>query len=227
MQWRAILRLPIIRVASLACARRLDAPFEEVSPPQGVTIRVATTGDAPRLAAAMAGSEFRGSRLGVDDVARRFASGDGCLIAEAGEQVAYLSWIKFTDASMRRNGVEVPLRPDEAYIDAVFAMPSYRGQGLATAVAAARLTYLRDRGVKVAFGWVAPHNTPIIRVLQRAGYRIVGSISQLIWQVGSRTPMLNVVVAIDSAGADPSLQLCTPERVRCRTGLVIYRRRPA
>lgn len=175
----------------------------------------------------MAAEDFRGRPLGVDDIARRSARGDACLIAEAGGRLAYLSWIKFSDASMRPSGVEIPLRPGEAYIDAVFAMPAYRGQGLATAVAAARLRYLRDRGVKVAFGWVAPHNTPILRVLEHAGYRITGSISQLIWQLRTRAPLLSVLVAIDAAGADPSLQLCTAERVRFRTGLVIYRRRSA
>lgn len=175
----------------------------------------------------MAADDFLGRPLGVDDIAQRSERGDVCMIAEARSHPVYLSWIKFSDASMRFNGVEVPLRHGEAYVDAVFATPAFRGQGLATAVAVARLKYLRDRGVKVAFGWVAPHNTPIIRVLQRAGYRIVGSISQLIWQVGTRVPLLNVVVAIDAVDADPALQLCTPERVRCRTGVVIYRRRPA
>jgi len=205
----------------------MDLPFADISPPAGVTIRVATPDDFSRLAEAMAGTEFRGRPLGVDEVAERCDRGDVCLIAESGGQLAYLSWIKFTDASMRRNGVDVPLRPGEAYIDSIFAMPAYRGQGLATAVAAARLRYLRDRGTKVAFGWVAPHNTPMIRVLERAGYRFIGSIHQLLWQFRSRTPLLSVVVTFHPAGSIALPQICSPDRMRLRAGIVIYRRRPA
>lgn len=222
-RWRRILRPPLIRIDSLACVRELDTPFPDVPLPKGVTIRPATPNDFPRVAAAMANPEFRGSALTVENMARRYQDGGVCLIAESGDAIAYLSWIRFSDASLSREGIEVSLRPGEAYIDSIFAMPAYRGRGLATAVATARIKYLRQRGIKTAYGWVAPHNTPMVMVLTRAGYRVVGRVMQLLWLPIRHVPLVNVVVVTDPS--DPLAGICSPDRLRFRSGITIYRLR--
>ncbi len=173
------------------------------------------------MAAAMTHPEFRGAALTVEQLARRHQDGGVCLIAESGEEIAYLSWIRLSDASLRREGIEVSLRPGEAYIDSIFAMPAYRGQGLATAVAAARIKYLRQRGIKTAYGWVAPHNTPMVTVLTRAGYRVVGRVMQLLWLPIRHVPLVNIVVVTDPS--DPLAGICSPDRLRFRSGITIYR----
>jgi ribosomal protein S18 acetylase RimI-like enzyme len=175
------------------------------------------------MAAVMESPEFRGEPLTADMMARRYHDGSVCLIAELGETIVYLSWIRFSDASMHRDGIEVPLRPGEAYIDSIFAMPAYRGQGLATAAAIARLKYLRQRGIRAAYGWVAPHNTPMIKLLARVGYQEVGRITQIVWRLGRRVPLVNLITVAEPA--DSLADTCSPRRLKLRSGVTVYRRR--
>ncbi len=156
---------------------------------------------------------------------RGYQQGNICVIAESGGEIAYLSWIRFTDASMHKDRIEVPLRPHEAYIDAVYAMPAYRGRGLAAAVSTARFRYLRARGITTVYGWVSPRNIPMIRVLKRVGYRMVGQVTLFIWRLGCRVPLVNIIVITDPS--DSPAGVCSPDRLRPRGGLTIYRDRTA
>lgn len=221
MQHAGRLRSPLVRVDWLAGARDLRAPIAEPTLPPGITVCTATTGDFGRMAAAMASLEFRGAALTIADIEQRYQNGDICIMAESGREIAYLSWVRFTDASMRKDRIEVPLRPGEAYMDSVYALPRFRGQGLATAVATARFRYLRERGITAVYAWVASHNTPIIGVLQRAGYRIVGRVTQFIWRLGGRVPLLNIVTVTDPS--NPLADICSRHRLRTHSGVTVYR----
>jgi len=219
--WQRVARLRFAKSDFLACAWNLGALIPAVSPPVGASIRPADPADFPRVAAFTQHADFRGTRMQPNDVEGRYHKGHVCFIAAWRGEIASVSWIRFDDASLRLSGIEAPLRPGEAYVTAVFTLPAYRNRGLATAVAADQLRWLRGRGLRAAFLWVHPRNQAMLNVVRRTGWRPVGRVTQVLWRGKERIPLVNLSAVLDPA--DP-LSLCSSRRLTFTAGVSVFRR---
>jgi GNAT superfamily N-acetyltransferase len=107
---------------------------------------------------------------------RMFDQGSVVLIALRGGQAVGYGWISHR-IDRRTNRLQPPLRPGDACLHDLFVSPAHRGQGIAQALVARRLQFLREEGYKRSIIAVAQGNAPALRVAEKAGYRPVGEMS--------------------------------------------------
>jgi len=194
--------------------------------PAGFTVRVAETADFPRIAAALephraeAWPTHHATPL-EEIISRAHAAGDRCFFGEINGTIAYVAWTRFTEASLPGRALHIPLRSGEAYGYALYVLPQFRAQGLATAAGLERLRWLRGLGIRRNYGWLNARNGPILKVQTRLGYRFVARLEQTTWRIRFRVPLLTVVTFNP---ADPLGEWCTPGRLACRRGVTIFRR---
>jgi GNAT superfamily N-acetyltransferase len=115
-------------------------------------------------------------RRQLDGFRRLQANGRICLVAwRDGRAVGY-AWVA------ERLGPDVtrcpiPLPPHAAYLWDLYVVPSERGNGVGTALAAARLTAARERGFREGWRMIGPDNAASLRTLRSGrALRVVGEV---------------------------------------------------
>jgi hypothetical protein len=195
-----------------------------------IEVRQATPEDATRLAAWL--EPYRAQIPGIgaptrilNELHRRLRKGDMYLIGEVRDEPVLLVGLSFDRATLRF-GVEVLLRPDEVYLNTLFAFPAARSRSLAAVAARGMASVqrqaverLRARGARWGCAWVNPLNARVRKAAERMGWRPVGHVKQ-IYLRGSRTPLLTIVTTDPT---DAGAAWCSPGRLRCG-GLVLFRR---
>jgi RimJ/RimL family protein N-acetyltransferase len=223
-RWRAIFR-PVLRVDLLAGAKALDDPLPTPAV-EPVALRLALPDDFPSLAS-LAEAEIRGIpdfplRVSfLDEFARLHHKGDVCFLLEIDGRIAYFSWVAFDTAALSAYGLISPLLEGEAYVSMSYTFPAYRRRGVATAARVEANRWLRDHGVRQAYSWVRTHNTASLKVRERAGWRVVGQLTQFIWRIRRRYTLLTVTT---NDPDDPLSTWCGPERLNIDGGIRITRR---
>ncbi|MDR7419027.1 MAG: GNAT family N-acetyltransferase [Armatimonadota bacterium] len=215
---------PIGRSVYLGVAKDLGESAPRFSPPEGIVGRAATEEDFPRLVEFMQAPDFRGNRLRLDDLHRRYARGDVCVIGEQRGEIVVLGWVRFDSAAYPLAGIDIPLQRHEAYLGAIFAHPRVRGRGVTTRGALLLYDWLRVRGITTAYGWVQPANRPMVRTMLRLGWGVKAQVTQYFVWAGVRLPVVNIVQV--SNPADPLCDWCSMARIRFRCGLRIFRHGP-
>jgi ribosomal protein S18 acetylase RimI-like enzyme len=146
-------------------------------PPPGVTIEE-FQGDWSELSEIATSREIRGFE-------RAAAGGRVCLVARRGGRPIGYTWISFSiDASIET--YQIPLPADAAYGWNLFVVPSERRSGTGTALTAARLALMRERGYARGWRMISPSNQASRRTYEKtstAGSRQVATLSYVkIWR---------------------------------------------
>lgn len=160
------------------CYRRLGV-FELplAAPPPEVPARV------PLAFAPLAdGDAAEFASLGSSDPAEteaRLAAGHGCFLARAGQELVGACWIARGELRSQYLGRRIELAPDEACSYETYTAPPARGQGVGPALRAWVAADLRDEGCTRLLATVDPDNAPAIRLVEKLGYRRIGTIGWL------------------------------------------------
>jgi len=137
--------------------------------PGGITLERLEPGQLPLLV-------YLVGRRQLDGFRRLLANGRIGIVAwREGRPVGY-AWVA------ERLGPDVtlcpiPLPSDAAYLWDLYVVPSERGNGVGTALAAARLRAARDRGFREGWRMITPGNGASLRTLRSGrALRVVGEI---------------------------------------------------
>jgi GNAT superfamily N-acetyltransferase len=156
------------------CYRRL-AVFElalDAPPPQlqaHVPITVVPLADIDDCSALQ-------PELSHDEIARRLAAGHSCWLARTGDTVVATCWVASGELWSEYLGRRVPLAPGEACTYETLTTPSARGLNIGPALRGWVARDLHDRGYRRLLATVLAENAPAIRLVEKLGYRRVGTI---------------------------------------------------
>ena len=173
---KTVISLPYSRIEYTVFTRSLLEPLPVAEPRLPVTLRLATETDLLR---------FRGlvftSRLHYFE--RRLAHGRYCFIALNGEHLAAYCWAT-TQIDFDVDNLEMSLHPGDAYVDDAYTVPTYRRQGIQSAVHLYRLEYMRHLGCRRAVLIVDDGNIASQRLVRRLGYQAVDCLSfrRVLWK---------------------------------------------
>ncbi len=153
-------RAGAIWVADLDASRPIPEPlvatvFRRVGP------------EASELIAAAMGGCMPGDAL------KRFEAGRQCYTAWVGDNLAGYGWVSFDDEYVGELNLRVRLLPGEAYIWDCFTVPTYRQQGIYSALLAYILGKLRRDGLRRAWIGADLDNVASQRGIARAGFLAV------------------------------------------------------
>lgn len=110
------------------------------------------------------------------DITGRLTAGHRCWVARSAGQVVASSWVargQLWSAYLARH---VPLAPDEACTYETFTATTVRGLGIGPALRGRLARHLRERGYRRLLATVGPENVPAIRLVEKLGYRRIGTI---------------------------------------------------
>ena len=109
-------------------------------------------------------------------VASRLAAGRRCCAAWADGQLAAWGWVSFGTEHVGELGLQVRLRPDEAYIWDCATGPTFRRRGLYTALLAHMAHALLDEGMAVIWIGADYNNAPSQAGIRGAGFSAVADL---------------------------------------------------
>ena len=164
-QWlaQAVMSLPYSHVEYIVFTRSLLEPLPVAEPHLSVTLRLATETDLVH---------FRGlvSPSRLHHFKRRLAHGRYCFIALDGEHLAAYCWAT-TQVDFDVDNLKMSLQPGDAYLNHDYTIPTYRRQGIQTAVHLYRLEYVRHLGCQRAVLIVEDENRASQRLVRKLGYQ--------------------------------------------------------
>lgn len=105
--------------------------------------------------------------------AQRLQLGHRGLVACYGDQVAGYGW-GCTDTSLEK--IDLPLKSGDVLCTDAFTAPAFRGQGVQTTLALARLHTFQELGYQRALAYIEIHNKPSLAVWRKVGSEVVGHI---------------------------------------------------
>lgn len=114
----------------------------------------------------------------------RLAAGHSCYLARAGEELVGACWVARGRLWSAYLGRHIDLAPDEACTYETYTDPLARGHGVGPALRAWVARELRQEGLSRLFATVDPDNAPAIRLVEKLGYRRIGTLGWL--GVGAR-----------------------------------------
>jgi GNAT superfamily N-acetyltransferase len=163
----------VIRVSRLTVFAQTLERIPEVPPPSGIRIERLGAESVEALAPIAGGRDRERFRRLLEI---------GCigLAAWRGERPVGYAWVA---AEVRPEVTQCPLElpPHAAYLWDLYVVPSERGSGLGSALAAERLRTARDLGRSEGWRMITPDNTASLRTLRRSGAapRVVGEFRYL------------------------------------------------
>ena len=161
--WPEIVRdlrhLPGRHLQFYVLERPLQEPLPDLPPKVALELRPFRAEDVPLVRQIDRPSEARmcGRRLRAGHI--------GMAAWHAGRLVGYAWALDETAQSLER--VTIPLMPGEVLFTDAYTAPSFRGRGVQTALAMARLSYFQQRGYRRAWMYIEIHNAPSLAVWER------------------------------------------------------------
>jgi RimJ/RimL family protein N-acetyltransferase len=173
---KTVISLPYSRIEYTVFARSLLEPLPVAEPRRPVTFRLATETDLQRFRGL-----FSPSRL--HHFKGRLAHGRYCFIALDDEHLAAYCWAT-TQIDFDVDNLEMSLQAGDAYVDDAYTVPTYRRQGIQTAVHLYRLQYMRRLGCQRAVLIVEDENIASQRLVRKLGYQEVDCLSfrRVLWK---------------------------------------------
>jgi len=172
----ALISLPYGHIEYTVFVRSLLESLPVIEPRLPVTLRLATEADLVRFRGLVLPSEIR--RL-----ARRLAHGRYCFLALDGESLAAYCWAT-TQVELNVDGLEIRLQPGDVYGDDAHTVPTYRRQGIQTALLLYRLKYMKNLGCRRVVAIVERSNVSSQQMVRKLGYQEVDSLSfrRILWR---------------------------------------------
>ena len=165
-----MLRLVTLRVYE----RSLEVPAPPVTLPAGVELVVM---DRDHVTADLRDRWH-------PEAEQRLREGQACVVARHGTEVVAYCWLTRTPVLVDEVGHAVVLAPDEVYYYDAFTVPEWRGRGLFLAVLSHGLALARTWGAKRALIFADTKNAASRRVIERAGFEIVHTVSRVaLWRL--------------------------------------------
>jgi GNAT superfamily N-acetyltransferase len=160
----------VIRFGRLVVfAQPVDQPEQPL--PSGVTIQLLDRQDLPALGSLMGERELKRCRILLE-------AGHAGLVAWRGGRPIGYAWVAASLGS-EVTACRFPLPSYAAYLWDLYVIPSERGTGVGTALAAARLRTARDWGFREGWRTIAPDNSASLATLRKSGgssTRMVGEL---------------------------------------------------
>ena len=147
-------------IKEIIVERALEEPVQTIVPAKDVVIKQANVDDIFKLNSLVNPQKYQLYQ-------KRNDKGIVCFIALEGDKVIAYSWIKFTSRYQPKKSI-----PDNkvAYLYDSFVSPKYRNKRLHSALTAARLQYLRQRGyLKVLTA--GQKDNPSFKTMVQAGFK--------------------------------------------------------
>lgn len=193
--WRIAWVAPLwlVQHRYLVLVRDLGAPM--ASPPNLEELGVRRTVLTPDDVAVLVATD---PSLRKEEIDRRLAEGQECLLYWSGSRLAHYRWETTQSAFLPYLGLTLRLLAGDACTTWAFTHPDFRGRGLMVCSSAEELHRLRRNGLRRSIALVAWWNLPSLQVTRdRAGRSVVGSVGH--WQVGpARTRIVRGAVRLDS-----------------------------
>jgi len=109
-------------------------------------------------------------------IRRRFADGEWCFVGRCDGRLAATSWVGRERAWLEFLDCEILLADGVCYPHDTYALPEFRGLGIADAVSAFRTAASREAGYELAVGLIEPENRTAMRRSKRKRNRVVGQL---------------------------------------------------
>jgi ribosomal protein S18 acetylase RimI-like enzyme len=106
----------------------------------------------------------------------RLAAGHSCFVARSGNELLGSCWVARGQLSSTYLRTRIELGPDEACTYETYVAPAARGKNIGPAMRAEVADELRKRGVRRLLATVSPDNRSAIRLVEKLGYRRIGTI---------------------------------------------------
>lgn len=152
--------------------RILDEPMHPMASKIPVTIKLMERSDV---------GEYCKFRPDADepDVQQRLDSGHWCFIARHQGRIVHTCWAASQVFWFNYLSYEIQLASDEALIYDSYTDPSYRGLNIAGARSLKVMRFFHRAGFRRLLGVVIPENQPSVRIVQKSGYRPIGTLGFL------------------------------------------------
>jgi hypothetical protein len=143
--------------------RELDGQWSTPRAPAGISVRLASLPELPRLVAA------RPPDAGLVELFRqRFRRGDWCVVAvEKNGTVAHSRWVSTLATLIPELNMEIRLRSGEAYLYDGSTRPDARGRGIDGVVRCFVFDKLRATGLNRVYSYCRGDNRPALRAANR------------------------------------------------------------
>jgi GNAT superfamily N-acetyltransferase len=147
------------------CQARIEVEFAEVE-----------SAEVDRLAAAMNQSS--------ETVRRRLATGRRCFVLKVADDIAAYGWVTHGVEQVGELERQFNLHPDEAYLWDFATRPSWRGQGLYSALLSHIIYRLHDEGAALVWIGASRQNAPSVKGFENAGFQwVVDVIYRRFWRL--------------------------------------------
>ena len=107
---------------------------------------------------------------------KRWASGERCLVAKAGDSLAHFTWLSVSAVFLPEIGFVRALPVGTEYLYHSHTFVPFRGKGIYTAVLTAARTWAGQQGLKRLLVATQKDNSPAQRAMIRAGYSQISQV---------------------------------------------------
>ncbi len=130
----------------------------------------------------------------LQEVNRRFAMGDYCLVQKVDNEVVGYLFISEKIAHLAPVRVKRKLLPGEVAIYDVYTREQFRGKGCYPALFESACQWLMARGYTTIWLWVMPHNMVSVKTHLKLGFRHIYTVFHLYQFLGMRLHMARKVL---------------------------------
>jgi len=121
-------------------------------------------------------------RLSIAEIERRTAAGQTCEIWWLDAQIVHFRWFSAVRTSLPYLGLDFKPQDEDLLLFEVFTVADKRVRGVHSNVALQSLKRASDRGFKRMVALCAWWNAPALRVGEKNGFEVVGTVTR--WQLG-------------------------------------------
>ena len=111
--------------------------------------------------------------VNIDDILK---DSDLSVVAEVNGHLAHWMQITFKPAYVAEIEKRMLATPESAYVYGVYTAKVFRKMGIASTVLEKALAYLNKRGVKTVHLFVDSHNSSMLRIAEKTGFKAVGEV---------------------------------------------------
>jgi RimJ/RimL family protein N-acetyltransferase len=153
--------------------RDLDEPIPRIIASVPIVVDLLTREEVDDLAAFL-------DYLTTSEIRRRLDAGHLCFVARHRRRIVHASWATVDVGHLGEVGLQIRLKPDEAYLSQMRTAPEFRNKNVARARISWTLTYLHNAGFRRVISDVLPENKASQRASAPLGFKQIGWVARII-----------------------------------------------